>query len=156
MSTYNFSPVSWNPGDDITTEKLNQHGENERWLKDAIPEITFSTDASGADVFSVSGLKVYATNARLPINKTSVYSHVDVEFPAGLFQGNPIVIATPGKRDIDELDVALSVRAIGTSGNAGNWPRSDGVRVVGKMLPPATSFKLTIAVHIIAIGQGGV
>lgn len=138
---------------------MNYHAENEKYLKDAIPEIYFSSDASTADVFASSNIKIYATNARIPPNLNYHSSYVDVKFPEGLFSTNPIVIVTPGKRDVPEWDVVISTRAYlagSGSGVGGNWPRQDGVRVSGRMLPPNDVFKLNIAVHILAIGPGGV
>jgi hypothetical protein len=154
ITTYSFNPPTWNSGDDITIEKLNDSSESLRYLKDNIPEGRYNFDGS----IVIGGMAIYATNARLSAKESNI-THTRVNFPANLFDPayRPIVTATAGYRSKLAPDILVFVTSINGDPDD-NWADHTGCRIVGYIPPndeitgvPRT-FKSNTAVNVIAIG----
>ena len=137
--------MSWSNDDPITDIKMNKMTGNDQYLYEK--SINAAWMHEGQEV--TQGIKIWAGTGRFPLEpaKTSV---LPVAFN-GFFSAacNPIVTATPGRRNMNRLWV--SVRGPGDS----NWPTSAGCEVHGIMDPDTPDnyvFSINIPVHIIAVG----
>lgn len=143
--TLPYKPLSWADNEVLNTDKLNAMTNNDQWLFENMPRVTFAGNAK-----KTSGVKMLATRGIVAPNNSAAGSTV-VYFGSTFSVGcNPIVVATSVPSDYKRRFHTV-VRGIGSL----MLPDHTGCQViVSSAEVNPTIMKLTSNVYVMVVAIG--
>lgn len=108
MSATGYKPLSWNQGDNITKEKLNQMANNDQWLFDNIPR----ADYQALGVHKNEGIRIAAGVALIKAS-TKPWGFTDVHLSNFFSSGSTPIVTTGGAVTTHIRRAIISVNGFG-------------------------------------------
>lgn len=117
MSATPYVPLSWNPDEPTSTDKLNLMTNNDQWLFENTPRALYTKGSN-----RTAGIKFLGGMAIIPASKT-YHAYVNVNF-GSFFTAGCIPIITTGVLSYPHGRIMVNHRGLGTF-----WPDQRGIEL---------------------------